>query len=279
MYYLIEDKFILTKELFFMAIEVFNRTEAKFLINQNIYEILNEKLLKYMTPDKFNEKNGLYTISNIYYDTEDNHLIRTSLSKPDYKEKFRLRSYGIPKLEDKVFLEIKKKVNGIVNKRRTSMKLMTAYNFINNRIKPEIKPYMNAQVINEIAYMQKLNNLKPKLYLAYDRQAFFEKDNNSLRITFDTNIRTRRNELGLEIGDHGDLLLDNKTWLMEIKVEGSIPLWLSRLLSENKIYKTSFSKYGREYEKMLYLSVNSKGDTTKCLNQFLVQPQLAHQFQ
>ncbi|MHB8064546.1 MAG: VTC domain-containing protein [Ruminiclostridium sp.] len=243
-----------------MAIEVFNRNEGKFLIDKEVYEALSIKLLQYMEMDAFNKTHDFYTISNIYYDTNDNYLIRNSLAKPKYKEKLRLRAYGVPELNNKVYLEIKKKFDGIVNKRRTSLKLKDAYEFLSTGQKPKLKSYMNKQVINEIDYLIKLYNVEPKLYLAYDRKAMFCIGNREVRITFDTNIRTRRYDLKLEAGDYGEPLLDNDKWLMEVKAEKNIPLWLSKLLSEYKIYKTNFSKYGKEYGKMLINNIRLKGE-------------------
>ena len=66
-------------------------------------------MFDYMELDKYNKNGQFYSISNIYYDTDDNRLIRSSIEKPVYKEKLRMRSYGTPNAHDKVFLEIKKK--------------------------------------------------------------------------------------------------------------------------------------------------------------------------
>lgn len=261
-----------------MAVEVFNRHESKFLIKNDIYENIQEELLSYMELDKYNKSNELYTISNIYFDTRDNHLIRTSLSKPQYKEKLRIRAYGVPGINDRVYVEIKKKVCGIVNKRRTTMELQEAYDFISKGRKPELKEYMNSQVINEIEYILKEHDLEPKLYITYDRRAMFGRESRDLRITFDRNIRTRRYDLRLEKGDYGEDLIEEDQWLMEVKAEKNIPLWLSKMLSRYKIYSTSFSKYGREYEKTLGNSITLKGENNICLNQYLAQPQLAHQY-
>jgi len=234
-----------------MAIEVFNRYENKFMMDTFTYEKVLATLNEYMELDEYNKTHEYYTISNIYFDTKDHHLIRNSLSKPKYKEKLRLRAYGVPSLDDKVYLEIKKKVCGLVNKRRTKLFLGEAYEFVETGEKPEAKKYMNKQVLNEIEYFLRLYDLEPKLYLAYDRKAYFGIDNRDLRITFDTNIRTRRYDLRLEAGDHGEKLLDSDKWLMEVKAEKTIPIWLSRMLSENKLYKASFSKYGTEYKTMI----------------------------
>lgn len=257
-----------------MAIEVFNRYENKFLLDNDTYNSLQTELLKYMEMDEYNKDHDFYTISNIYCDTDDNTLIRTSLSKPKYKEKLRIRSYGVPEKDSKVYLEIKKKVCGLVNKRRTKLTLQEAYDFVQTGVKPELKEYMNKQVLNEIEYILKLYDLKPKLYLAYDRKAMFCKDNHDLRITFDTNIRTRRYDLLLEAGDYGEQLLEKGKWLMEVKAEKSLPIWLTNMLSEHRIYSTSFSKYGKEYENMLMRTKNEKEETNICLNQFSVRQQL-----
>jgi len=261
-----------------MAIEVFNRCECKFLLNDIQFHNIENQLKDYMELDKYNKNNEFYTISNIYYDTDDNQLIRNSLSKPKYKEKLRLRAYGVPEPDQKVFLEIKKKVCGLVNKRRTTLRLMEAYDFVNTGIQPELKSYMNKQVLNEIGYILKIYELKPKLYLAYDREAMFCKDNHNLRITFDKNIRTRRHDLKLEMGDYGENLLNEGQWLMEIKTENSIPLWLTKLLSDNKVFKTSFSKYGTEYKEMLLRDRISKGEEKTCLTHYSAQQRLIPQY-
>lgn len=268
----------LEERSFTMAIEVFNRYESKFLIDNNTYNNIYNKLLEYMELDEYNKTHEFYTISNIYYDTKDNTLIRRSLSKPKYKEKLRLRAYGVPKNDTKVYLEIKKKCCGLVNKRRTRLELNEAYDFVSSGIKPELKHYMNKQVINEIDYILKLYDLVPKVYLAYDRKALFSKENRDLRITFDTNIRTRREDLKLESGDHGEALQNSGQWLMEVKAEKTIPFWLSKLLSEEKVFRTSFSKYGNEYKKMLMSDMKTKGDNSLCLNHFSAQPQLVAQY-
>jgi hypothetical protein len=234
-----------------MAIEVFNRYETKFLMDEDTYRRVTDALRTHMEPDPYNEGGRCYTISNIYYDTVDHHLIRTSLSKPKYKEKLRLRAYGVPACSDVVFLEIKKKVAGLVNKRRTAIRLSDAYRFVDTGKKPSIEEYMNRQVVEELSYFLRFYTLQPKVYLAYDRMAYFEKDNPDLRISFDTNIRTRRQALRLEEGDAGAPLLKKGLWLMEVKTSRAAPVWLADILAENRLYKTNFSKYGTEYKQCL----------------------------
>ena len=230
-----------------MAIEVFNRFEHKYLLDKETYEKVIAVMDTHMEMDAHNKNYTPYTIANIYYDTEDDHLIRNSLSKPAYKEKLRLRSYGIPELSDWVFVEIKKKYNGIVNKRRTKLTLKDAMDFLASGTVPEYKPYMNGQVLKEISYFLKLYALEPKVYLAYDRIAYFEKNNPDLRISFDANIRARRYDLRPDLGDYGEPVLADELYLMEVKTALAKPLWLTHMLSQLQIRRTSFSKYGTEF--------------------------------
>lgn len=230
-----------------MALEVFNRYEKKYILNQSQYKRIVELLKERMIPDKFNQNGGTYTISNIYFDTREDHLIRRSLEKPEYKEKLRLRSYGPVKETDKVFLEIKKKNLDLVNKRRTVLTLKEAKEYLLHGKKPE-SGTSNPQIFREIDYLISHEAVKPKVYLAYDRIAFFSKETAGMRVTIDRNIRSRRTDVRLDGRDYGNLLLPEGSYLMEIKVTGGIPMWFTQVLSEERLYSTSFSKYGTEYQ-------------------------------
>lgn len=232
-----------------MSTNTFKRHEMKFLLNKSQFDALIPRLLEYMNPDKYCGNGKKYSIYNIYYDTADNHLIRTSLSKPYYKEKLRLRSYTSPtSLDEKVFLELKRKTGGIVHKRRATMTLQEAYEFVQSGKRPMTKGYMNEQVVNEISHFLSYNKVSPAAYISYSRMAFFGKADKDFRVTFDCDIKTRRNNLQLEKGSFGDQLLEKGQYLLEVKISQAVPLWLSNILSELKIYKTSFSKYGTEYK-------------------------------
>lgn len=236
---------------FCMAKEVFSRYEVKYILNNDQKERMVAAIRESMNEDPYNVGGKAYTISNIYYDTADHALIQRSLEKPVYKEKLRLRGYGIPSSDDIVFLEIKKKYKGVVNKRRSCIRLAEAENYMETGILPAFQPYMNRQVLREIDYFTRIRDLKPRLYLAYDRLAFFDKNDSQFRVSFDRNIRTRRYDLSLAAGDYGQPMLHDDIWLMEIKIDKNMPLWFARLLQENKLYHTSFSKYGTEYARMI----------------------------
>ncbi|MBQ9205802.1 MAG: polyphosphate polymerase domain-containing protein [Treponema sp.] len=238
-----------------MAIEVFNRREIKYMLSDDDKAALLSIIDQYMDSDPFNKDGKTYSICNLYLDTESDELIRKSLEKPKFKEKIRLRSYGQVGLNDKVFLESKKKYNGVVNKRRTNFLLGDAYKYFEdgtipqNPVTAEGKPVkMNAQVMKEIDYIMHFYALKPKVFISYDRWAFFEKGNSDFRLTIDTNIQTRRTDLRLDSPAYGTQLLQSGQWLMEAKAFKAFPLWFVRFLSERKLFQTSFSKYGTEYK-------------------------------
>lgn len=244
-----------------MAIEVFNRYENKYFLEESALNRVLAEIEQHMVPDQFNIDRRTYSISNIYYDTPDDHLIRTSLSKPKYKEKLRLRAYGVPAWNDLAFLEMKKKYNGLVNKRRTKIRLSEGYKFAANGI-VSLSEEMHPQVVREIAGMiRRYGKLEPKVMIAYDRLAYFEKGNPDLRISFDTNIRSRRDNLRLEDGNAGTLLVPKGQWLMEIKTASAVPLWLSNLLTGEDLYKTSFSKYGHEFKRYINQNANEQRRT------------------
>ncbi len=226
-----------------MIQKVFNRYEKKYMITRQQYEAIRQRLEPYMEKDQY----GLHTIRNIYYDTEDDELIRTSLEKPKYKEKFRVRCYGEPNAESDYFLEIKKKYKGIVNKRRIVMKPQEAKAYLENGEKPREQ----SQIFREVDYVWNHYQLIPKIYLAYDRIALFGKEDAEFRVTFDQNIRSRDFALTLEKDTETTKLLKDGYYLMEVKISNAMPLWFVKILTELEIRSTSFSKYGNVYRRNL----------------------------
>ena len=221
---------------------VFKRVEKKYLLTENQYQELLKSCKNYIKEDEF----GLHTVCNIYYDTNNYELVRKSIEKPAYKEKVRLRSYDTPNGDTKVYLELKKKYDGIVYKRRITMPLSEAMECLENK-----KINKSDQISKEINYVLNYYDLEPKLYLAYDRKAYYGKESDDLRITFDTNIRSRMEDIDLSLGDAGELLFDKKYYLMEVKTASAMPMWFVKVLDSLNIYPTSFSKYGSIYQKLL----------------------------
>lgn len=221
----------------------FKRYEKKFLLTREKYDKLIPDLKKKMHADEY----GMHTICNIYFDTEKFDLIRASIERPAYKEKFRLRSYGTARDDDIIFAEIKKKFDGVVYKRRVEAHPEEILDFI--RTGAPIDD--DAQIQREIQWFLKSNQPKPKVFIGYERVAYVSDECGELRVTFDNNIRQRTERLDLRHGDDGELITPDNKIVMEVKTPSSIPLWLAELLSAEEIFPASFSKYGTCYQNQL----------------------------
>lgn len=221
----------------------FQRMEKKFLLSASQYETLLREFAPYFQIDQY----GQHTICNIYFDTSDDLLVRRSIEKPIYKEKLRLRSYGVPDQSATLFLEIKKKYKSEVFKRRAPLSFTEAARFLNTGELPQRED----QILKELRYFVQHYQPRPHVFLAYDRVAMAGIEDSSLRVTFDKNIRCREDRLNPALGDEGRLILPGDQYLMEIKVPGAYPLWMTHILSREKIYPISYSKYGSFYKQKL----------------------------
>ena len=216
--------------------ETFRRFEKKYLLDEDQYELLLTRLQDRIEPDKFYESK----ISSIYYDTDRFQLIRRSIEKPDYKEKLRIRSYKDASGDDEVFVEFKKKLDGIVYKRRTKARCDEVINDIYHC------HFTDEQIGKEITYaLNYYPKLRPAVYIGCTRNSYVAKDDRKLRITFDKDIRYRMKKLALHPDEHDKRVTDKI--VMELKVYEAIPLWLSTILDEVKAYPRGFSKVGTAF--------------------------------
>jgi len=246
------------------AIVVMKRYELKYILNKEQITYLKEKLVGHMEIDKY----GLTSIASLYYDTPDYRLIRTSLEKPLFKEKIRLRSYGLNEPGKPVYLELKRKAHKIVYKRRVQTSVTDVNRFFNK----EANIFADGQIAREIIYFRDYyKTLIPACLIIYDREAYFEPDGD-LRLTIDYNPRYRVDNLNLDTSMEGISLLDKDSAILEIKVQEAMPLWLTKILDDGKIYKGTFSKYGAAYKKQIIKFLEERGNQT-CLNQSTLQQQ------
>ena len=226
--------------------KVFQRKETKYLLNQTQFNKFFEELQAYMSVDQY----GLHTIRSLYFDTADYQFIRHSMEKPKYKEKFRVRSYGMPTPESTVFLEIKKKMNGIVYKRRIPIRY-DAYLFW-LRTGGLADDLAESQIGHEIAWLfSKHVDLAPKVLISYDRFSLFSEVEEEFRVTFDQNICYQAKDANLDAA-RGKLVAPELYMLMEVKAMGAYPLWFVKLLTKHQIQKGSFSKYAQTYQRHLF---------------------------
>jgi len=219
--------------------EVFERKETKYLIARKQYKELLKRLGGRIEPDIYPTN----TNCSIYYDNAEFMLVSRSIEKPLFKQKIRIRSYNVPKLDDGIYIEIKKKFKGVGSKRRVAVKLADFYHYLETK---ELQTD-NSIIKAEIGHCFEFYDLRPVLYIAYDRRSYCATEEPNFRLTFDFDIRSRVDNLRLELGDSGKLYFDDGTVVMEAKNLGAFPQWFVKTLSEMKIYPTSFSKYGHVY--------------------------------
>lgn len=230
---------------------VFRRTEKKYRITAEQAAWLKETLSDVLIPDAF----GRSTVGNLYLDTPDFRLVRNSLDAIAYKEKLRIRSYGTPKVDETVFFELKKKYKGVVYKRRIALPLTEAYRYLESGIPP-----VEGQIMKELDYAMGFYGFpQPRVALFYEREAFGWQGEEAVRLTFDTNVRYRTDDLLLQNGSDGRVILPSNTVLMEIKCGGAMPLPLAHLLDEAGLFSTRFSKYGTAYGEILQEVRGEKG--------------------
>lgn len=228
---------------------IFMRYEKKYKINESQYQTILSQIKPYTVPDKY----GFTKVNTLYFDTPQKIIIRNSIEKPVYKEKLRLRCYNQCKADDYTFTEIKKKYKGIVYKRRICSDYKSAYNYLLD-IKDEIPP---SQIKSEIDYFKSYYaGIQPSMCIFYDRNAFYDKNDPNVRITFDNNLLYRDYDLDLTKGIYGKKIITEECYIMEIKTLGAIPLWLCKILDNNRIYPISFSKYGNVYLQTLFYKEN-----------------------
>lgn len=230
---------------------VFKRYELKYMLTQE----QKAEILKAMEPWMALDEYGRTTIRNIYYDTDNYRLVRRSIERPAYKEKLRLRSYAQAEADSPVFVELKKKYRSVVYKRRMALPEEEALEWVSG----EQPCGEKSQIAAEIDYFLKFyGTLRPAVFLSYEREAYYAKDGGDFRVTFDENILCRREELSLEAPVWGTPLLPEGRVLMEIKCAGGIPMWMVHALSQGHIYKTSFSKYGKAYQTMIFPQLSKR---------------------
>lgn len=223
---------------------IFKRYELKYMLTLEEKEYVLQTIAPYMAMDRY----GRTCIRNVYFDTHHFQLIRHSIEKPLYKEKLRLRSYCQVDGAAPVFVELKKKYKGVVYKRRLELPEAYASAWLTG-----VTTGPDTQIGREIDYFRRFyQTLAPRVFLSYDREAYFCPQGTDLRITFDDHICARQEGLSLSLPPGGTELLASQYCLMEIKTGGAIPLWLTQALTRRQIFKTSFSKYGTAYQKTVF---------------------------
>ncbi|SIT91931.1 polyphosphate polymerase domain-containing protein [Edaphobacillus lindanitolerans] len=232
-----------------MAIEIFTRRELKFLITVDQYRRLLLRAGNKLRADK-NGKDGRYTVTTLYFDNDESRIYYEVKNRLKFRQKLRLRVYDETGPDGRAFFEMKQKNGRIVHKRRTGIPLREAYRYIRaaGTVPAEQFAASNAQVLKEIGQFRAHYGLQPDMVVSYDRHALHQADDPAVRVTFDYNLRCRKHDLFLESGPHGQHFVDPGLVVLEVKVDNSVPLWLTRILQEAGCLQKGGSKFCLSHE-------------------------------
>lgn len=218
------------------------RKEIKYLLTAQQLDLIMQRFQPFLCEDDFFHQR----IHSVYFDNDFNEIINQSLEKPVYKEKLRFRAYEWESgFNPCAYLELKKKYKGIVYKRRIKIGLNQANQICCGK---EVFDGSVSQIGREIDFYINHHACRPKIYISYDRRSYRGKLDDTLRVTFDTDILTRKNSLALECDLIDILFFGQGNYIMEIKANGAFPLWLTKILTQVRCYPASYSKYGRIYQ-------------------------------
>ncbi len=229
----------------------FMRFEKKFILNKiQMQSMIKGLFSNGFIYDTYAASSNTYPIYTIYYDTLDRNVLRQSSNKSAYREKFRLRFYTYPLKDDSiVFLEIKKKLAGKGNKRRLPLTYLNAMNYLEKKLEPHLIDSNHTQIFKEIDHFLNHNKVFPLTFISYQRTALIE-DKLQMRITFDSDLSYQNLMNPNELLDTLMTYKNNDVVIMEIKSLSNYPLWLTKLLTNHRIYATNFSKYKKIYESL-----------------------------
>lgn len=247
-------------------ISIFERTEKKYVITRRQFDLLMSAIGDKLCEDQYARS----VISSLYFDTVEDTLINRSMEKPFYKEKLRIRSYGPAGVDDLVFVELKKKFDGIVYKRRVQLPRDLAIAYLQGDVSYQEAVrvavglgVLNAedalsssklQTVREIdATIARYSKLRPRIMVVVDRLSLKSTDGSGIRFTFDFNPRWRAQSLTFDQGEGGHLLYgeQERNIIMEIKCQKAYPLWLVRALSNLRVYPQPCSKIAGAYTALI----------------------------
>jgi hypothetical protein len=227
------------------------RLEYKFLVRNELLDILRRKVLPFVELDQFiKEENGNeYTVRSIYYDSSNFDFYNEKIDGIKIRKKLRIRGYNNQADDNLVFLEIKNKYENFIGKNRAPFlfhdlksllltKSVESYALTNNG-------YANSIQDGEKFFHHIIRSgLKPTILIVYEREAFFSKFDKSLRITFDKNLRYLDNPRVDKLYSDEDLeYAAPNHFVLEVKFTNGYPKWLQDIIQEFELTRRSVSKY------------------------------------
>ncbi|MCK6446125.1 MAG: polyphosphate polymerase domain-containing protein [Planctomycetes bacterium] len=225
-------------------VRTFNRFEFKYVVSERQAEALIRDLEPYTTPDPHSPTDRGYPVYSVYWDSPDLVFFWEKIDGQKFRRKLRFRLY---EGSDDAFVEIKQRIDQTVQKRRTRMARTAIHElFGRGPIDAGREHGVTDPVVQEALILCRRHLLEPKLAVSYRRRAFFARYEHDLRITFDTRLQYDARALDVrERFETGKYLLPADRAVLEIKFNGNVPLWLTKLVGKHELLSRRFSKYAR----------------------------------
>ena len=225
-----------------------DRYEMKFVITREQHARLLPTLMPHLRADENAGSGASYPIVSLYYDTPERDCYWEKMRSLGSRRKLRVRVYGSldGALPPTTFLEIKHKCDGRGVKRRARMPLEAALAIARGETVPFAFSPPERRLVEEVHELVGKRGFKPSCCMRYDRQAYAGNDEDSdLRITFDMGIGYRTDNLKPIPDDRrfDRWLLPDGSAVMEVKVTGAVPFWLTRTIAQEGCVLQSHSKY------------------------------------
>lgn len=234
-----------------MRIKQFSRFELKYILTRDQQDLFTRILPDYVNRDPRGDKYGRYSITSLYYDTENYQAYWDKIEGHKFRRKVRVRIYGNPTAtpETLCFAEIKQRINKTLQKKRVFISYASAEALCGASADIPEEAEMteeDQQTVSEIRYLQSTLQLRPAAVVSYDRLAFEGSEyDDGLRVTFDTNLKGRTHNLTLQGTDNSDneFFIPPEWCIMEIKVNYRIPYWLTEVIGKYHFTLRRVSKY------------------------------------
>jgi SPX domain protein involved in polyphosphate accumulation len=248
------------------TIRSFNRFELKYLVTAENARTIERDLALHLLPDSHGDGAGDYRIASLYFDSPDRRCYWEKVEGIRFRRKLRLRRYVQEENfgdESSVFVEIKQRVDRVTQKRRLVLPYGTARSLIAGGDSEPLTlaapsgrhahgkegqesgiTSSDETLMEEIVVFSQEYRLEPACVVSYRRRAFVGgKLDPGLRVTFDSDLRSRTADPDLGSASAGQAVLTPGAVVMEIKANDRVPRWLTELIAARNLRLVRISKY------------------------------------
>jgi VTC domain len=231
-------------------VRTFNRYELKYVVKVDKLANIRRSLEGRLEPDRF-ATNGKYVLTSLYYDSPDLVCFWAKVDGESRRRKVRIRVYESREplnLESPVYVEIKQRVNRTTQKRRLKATYGEALQLCSG-VRLDRDDVRDQRVADEVFDLAHRFDLRPTAITSYQREAWEGGwMDRGVRVTFDTDLRSRTSQLDLSSRTAGTTLMPPGLAIVEIKVNERVPGWLVRTVAMHDMRVETISKYCRAVE-------------------------------